>query len=99
MWEKKVCRPYWPAGPFGKRGMQDVGSELRAFFGYVLVRIAQRLDVNRGTIECRRDGLGQECAVVGRIVPGKAALIAGVLPKCGHVLDGLDRLLAVDRDG
>ena len=65
----------------GQRRVQDVGLELRALLGLVLVGLAQRLDVDRGAVQRRRDGLRQEGAVVVGVVPGEAALVVRVLPE------------------
>jgi hypothetical protein len=85
--------------PLGQRRVQDVGLQLRALLGLVLVGLAQRLDVDRGAVERGADGLRQEGAVVVGVVPGEAALVMRVLPERGHELDRLDRLLAVEHDG
>jgi hypothetical protein len=61
--------------------------------------LAQGLDVDRGAVQRRRDGLRQECAVVVGVVPGERALVAAVLPEALHELDRLDRLLGIDDDG
>ena len=57
------------------------------------------LDVDRGAVQRRRDGLRQERTVVVGVVPGKAALVHAVLPQAGHELDQFDRLLGVDDHG
>ncbi len=80
----------------GQSRVQDVGLQLRILLGDVLVGIAQRLDVDRGAVERRGNGLREERAVVVGVVPGKAALVMRVLPETGHELDRLDGLLAVD---
>src|ERR1700736_4952244 len=86
-----------PLWSFRQRRVQDIGLQRYTLLGDVLVRIAQRLDVDRRAIERRRDGLRQERAVVAGVVPRQAALVAGILVEGRHELDGVDRVLAVDR--
>jgi hypothetical protein len=76
--------------------VQDVGLELLALLGLVLVGLAQRLDVDRGAVQRRADGPREEGAVVVRVVPGEPALVVSVLPEGDHVLDRFDRLLGVE---
>src|SRR5215471_7244387 len=57
-----------------------------------------RDEVDAGAIDRRRDGPGQERAVVAAVVPGEPALVETVLPERDGELEGLDRLLAVDGD-
>src|SRR6185436_13882845 len=78
--------------------VQDVVLERRAFFGSVLLRLAQPLDVDRGRVAGGADRAAEERAVVVAVVPGKPALVVSVLPEGGHELDRLQRLLAVERD-
>ncbi len=80
------------------RRVQDVGMHPRALLGLVVVRLAQRLDVDRGAVQGRADGAGQEGAVVAGVVPGDPGLVMGFLPERGHELDRLDRRLAVEHD-
>src|SRR5207244_12802013 len=51
-----------------------------------------------GAVERRRDLARQERAVVRRVVPCEAALVARVLPEGLHELDGLHGGLAIERD-
>src|SRR6266705_6646964 len=60
------------------------------------VLLALGRDVDRCAVERGGDLDGQERAVVVRIVPGEAPLVAGVLPERRHPLDRLDRFLAVE---
>src|SRR5262245_48462993 len=64
----------------------------------MLIGVAQRLDIDRCAVEGGRDRLREEAAIVVGVVPGKAALVMGFLPACGHELDRLERRLAVDDD-
>src|SRR5580765_5127335 len=80
-------------------GVQDVALNLLALVRLVLVRVPQRLDVDRRPVQGGRDAAGQERAVVAGVVPRQPTLVARVLPEAGGELDRLDRLLGVDRDG
>jgi hypothetical protein len=55
--------------------------------------IGSPFDVDRSTIVRGADAARQEGAVVIGVVPGKLALVAGVMPEADRELDRLDRLL------
>src|SRR2546426_3264845 len=65
-------------------------------FSSFLLLLALRHDVDRRTVERRRDLAGVERAVVVRVVPREAALVAALLPEGLHELHRLDRALAVE---
>src|SRR6516165_7030289 len=62
-----------PAGALGQRGVQDVVLQWHACLRLVVIRLAQSLDVDRGTIERGAARPGQKSAVVVGIVPGESA--------------------------
>src|SRR5258708_21918161 len=55
-------------------------------------------DVDAGAVQRRRDLARVEGAIVVRVVPGQAALVAGVLPERLHELHRVDRALGVQHD-
>ena len=81
-----------------QRRVQDVGLELRALIGLVLVGLAQRLDIDRGAVQRRADRAREEGAVVVGVVPGEAAFVVRFLPERGHEAHRLHRLLGVERE-
>src|SRR5205085_3950751 len=87
------------AGPLRVRRVQDVILQRRALLGLVLLRLAQRLDIDRGRVAGRADGAAEKGAIVVAVIPRKSAVVVGVLPEPGHELDRLQGLLAVKRDG
>ena len=84
--------------PLGQWCMHDVGLQLRALVGLVLVGLAQRFNVDGSAVQRGADRARQEGTVVVRVVPSKAALVVGLLPECGHELYRLDRLFRVEVD-
>src|SRR5438270_5159589 len=87
-----------PAGTLGQRGVQDVVLQLPARLRLVGIRLAQRLDVDRGAIERGAARPRQKSAVVVGIVPGEPAFIVGILPEGYHELYRLDRCWAVQHN-
>src|SRR5204863_8537714 len=81
-----------------ERGVLDVLHERLALLVLDLVLLALGDDVDRGAVERGRDLTRVERAVVVRVVPREAALVAAVLPEGLEELDGLDRALRVDDD-
>src|SRR6185503_561309 len=79
--------------PGGQRRVQDVGVQGRALLGLEFVRAVEGRDIDRGAVQRRADVAGEERAVVVRVVPGEAALVARVLPELDHELHRLDRRL------
>jgi len=61
--------------------------------------VKQRLDIDRRAVVGGAAGAGEEGTVVAGIVPGKAALVMGLLPEVDHELDRLDGRLAVEHHG
>src|SRR5205807_2833194 len=82
--------------PRRQTGVLDVAHQRLAALVLDLVLPALGRDVDRGAVEGGADLAGEEGAVVVGVVPGQAALVAGVLPERGHELDGLRRALALD---
>ncbi len=93
-----TCQLNGPAGPFGQRGVEDVVLERLAILGLIGVRLFLGFDIDRGAVVGGADRAGEERPVVARIVPGKAAIVAGVLPEADRELDRLDRSWAVQHN-
>src|SRR5205085_6604092 len=81
-----------------RRGVLDVLPERLALLVLDLVLLPLGDDVDRGTVERRRDFPGMERAVVVRVVPRQAAFVASVSPERLHELHRLERALAVEHD-
>ena len=85
-------------GPVRDRPVLDVLHHRLALLVLDLIRPPLGRDVDRGSVERRRDLARQERAVVRRVVPREAALVARVLPERLHELHGLHRGRAVEHD-
>src|SRR5262249_36483549 len=81
-----------------QRGVLDVLIERLALVVLDLFFLALGHDVDRRAVERGADLAGVKRAVVVGVVPGPAALVAGVLPEGLEELHGLQRALGVDRD-
>ena len=88
-----------PARPLGDAGVPDVFPHRLALFGEIRVGLTLGLDRDRSTVVRGADAAREESAVVIGVVPGKPALVAGVMPEADRELDRLDRLPAVERHG
>src|SRR5262249_61235137 len=74
----------------------DVAPQRLAALVLDLVLLAFGRDVDRRAVERGADLAGQERAVVVRVVPGEAALVARFLPERRSPPHGLERRLAVE---
>src|SRR5215831_16569041 len=84
--------------PRHQRGVLDVLVERLALLVLDLVLLTLGDDVDRRAVERGADLAGVEGAVVVGVVPGQAALVAGVPPERLEELHRLERALRVDRD-
>jgi hypothetical protein len=82
----------------GQRRVAHVGVKRPALVGLELRGIAERHQVDGGSVLGSRDGSREKCAVVARIVPGESALVARVLPEGDGKLHRLERGLGVQGD-
>src|SRR5579864_8970308 len=76
--------------------MENILPQRRALLGLIIVGLALGFDVDRGTVERRRNRAGEEGAVIAGIVPGESALVAAILPEGNRELDRFDGRLAVE---
>src|SRR2546425_8938571 len=81
-------------GPGRQVLMVDVLPHGLALLVLDLLLLALRHDVDRRAVERRRDLAGVEGAVVVRVVPREASLVAALLPEGLHKFHRLDRALA-----
>src|SRR5262249_24112957 len=81
-----------------QRRVEAIVLERLAAIGQIAVGLLFGFEIDRGAVVGGADRAGEKGAVVARVVPGKGAVIASILPQADREFDRFNRLLAVQHD-